>query len=50
MPRFLKIEKITINADQTSTDTTIDDTLNQVILSAAISFNTYYDKTDYEKN
>ncbi len=50
MPRFLKIESITINADQTSTDTTIDNTLNQVILSAAISFNTYYDKTDYEKN
>lgn len=49
MPRFLKIEKITINAN-TIGENAGETALNQIILSAAISFNTYYDKTDYEKN
>lgn len=50
MPRFLKIEKIVLNADQTSTEGTAGNILNQIILSATISFNTYYDKTNYEKD
>ncbi|MHB1345935.1 MAG: type 4a pilus biogenesis protein PilO [Candidatus Humimicrobiaceae bacterium] len=49
MPRFLKIEKITINANKID-ENAGDTALNQIILSASISFNTYYDKTDYEKN
>jgi len=49
MPRFLKIEKIALNANQASSEGTGDNILNQIILSATISFNTYYDKTDYEK-
>ncbi|MHB1334668.1 MAG: type 4a pilus biogenesis protein PilO [Candidatus Humimicrobiaceae bacterium] len=50
MPRFVKIEKISINANQAGSDNAAGNTLNQIILSATISFNTYYDKTDYEKN
>jgi Tfp pilus assembly protein PilO len=50
MPRFVKIEKISIDSNQTVVDSSGENTLNQIILSAAISFNTYYDKTDYGKN
>ena len=50
MPRFAKIESISINANQASSDNAGGNTLNQIVLSATISFSTYYDKTDYKNN
>ena len=50
MPRFAKIESISINANQAGSDAAGDNILNQILLSATISFSTYYDKTDYKNN
>jgi len=50
MPRFVKIESITILANEAVASTAENTPLNQIILSAAVSFNTYYDKTDYKNN
>ncbi|MHB1376823.1 MAG: type 4a pilus biogenesis protein PilO [Candidatus Humimicrobiaceae bacterium] len=50
MPRFVKIEKILLNANQATSDNTGSNSANQILLSAAISFSTYYDKTDYKNN
>lgn len=50
MPRFVKIEKILLNANQATSDNTGSNSANQILLSAVISFNTYYDKTDYKNN
>jgi Tfp pilus assembly protein PilO len=48
MPRFAKIESIKMNVNQAGSDNAEINTLNQIILSANISFKTYYDKTDYK--
>jgi Tfp pilus assembly protein PilO len=48
MPRFIKIEKISVNANQASNDSVENVNLNQIILSANISFVAFYDKTDYK--
>ena len=50
MPRFVKIESISINTSQESSNSALNNTLNKILLSAAISFSTYYDKTDYKNN
>jgi hypothetical protein len=50
MPRFAKIENISIKegqSGQSGTDSTESKTLNQIILSATVSFNIYYDNTAY---
>lgn len=50
MPRFVKVEKVLLNTNQANSGGAETDSLNQIILSAAISFNIYYDKTDYKNN
>jgi Tfp pilus assembly protein PilO len=48
MPRFVKIENVTINAKQESSESILNNNSNKIILSSYISFSAYYDKTDYK--
>jgi Tfp pilus assembly protein PilO len=50
LPRFIRIEKVSFTANQASYNNSGNSSLDKIIISAAVSFTTYYDKTDYKNN